>query len=338
MANTFLADPTLPDVGELVTGLELKASPMADLYALHNHNIAYSGAHVLWAQAWPEGMVIEDVAVGTGLTFPVRVPYSPYRKGRYQVSLDMEMTGAGPVTVRCAGLGFNADVTVTIAGRRWYSKTFTIGLPGAVPYEEPRLVRQAGDGVLYGVVFELLPDLSPLAGGRDAGEPIGDAQAGAEYPLTASIGVAMIETLAALRLLPRVLSAWAGTYGTGKYQSYADPGVHGGWGYRHIGAGSATYTIWANVYNANPTAKMLRVGQVEIPLAAGYLGWVSATVVVSDSQSAQAVPLTPGAEGLEELLGCGWSVQDASGVAVQDDTIIESDPDVYVYSLTVWGP
>lgn len=339
MANTFLADPTLPDTGQLVTGLELASAPMADLYALHNHNIAYAAARVLWAQSWPEGMVIDDVAIGAALTFTARVPYTPHRKGRWQLSLDMEMTGAGPTTVRCQGTLFQADVTVTVAaGRKWYSGISIPGLVGVNDYEEVSLNRIAGDGVLYGVVLELLPDASPLSAGAGGGEPIGAAQAGAEYPLTASIGAAMIETLDTLAALPRVLSVWAAGTGAGKYPSYSQPYAHGGWGYRHIGRGSYTYTVTGWLFNGSATqTKTLRVGNAEFVIPAAHFGWYTATTVVYDSQSAQAVPMTPGAEGLEELLGCGWCGSDASGEAVQDDTIVESDPDLYIYSLSIWG-
>lgn len=339
MANTFLTDPTLPDTGQLVTGLELASAPVADLYALHNHNIAYAAARVLWAQSWPEGMVIDDVAIGASLTFTVRVPYTPHRKGRWQLSLDMEMTGAGPTTVRCQGTLFQADVIVTVAaGRKWYSGLSIPGLVGVNDYEEVSLKRIAGDGILYGVVLELLPDASPLSAGAGGGEPIGAAQAGAEYPLTASIGVAMIETLDTLAALPRVLSVWAAGFGGGKYPGYSQPYAHGGWGYRHVGRGSYTYMVTGWLFNGSATqAKTLRVGNAEFVVPAAHFGWYTATTVVYDSQSARTVPMTPGAEGLEELLGCGWCGSDASGEAVQDDTIVESDPELYIYSLSVWG-
>ena len=339
MANSFAADPTLPDPLLVTTRRPIESAAVRPIGELSNWLIAEMGASNWWSQAWPDGM-----PQNTGAVVSVAQAVIPLVGSRHtaltclvdckpaagvNLELGLARTAGGGLTVIPAG-----------SARAWF-RVACEAMSGAV--EDTYALRALGEGKIYGISVEVAPLASPLAAGTEDGvEPLGLVSLGATYPLTAHAGRALVGNLTALTPRPRSLMAWSAVLNTSAPAASQHPPLLlakdiGGWSRRLPGA-DATYQIRVLVGGA---AGRVWVGQVELT-APGGTAWLSATASVPASAAEYEHDLPPNNDALRDYLRPTVTTAMANSLAAVSDVSwgpsgVISDPGVEILAVCVWG-
>lgn len=340
MANSFAADPTLPDPLLVTTRRPIDSAAVLPIGELSNWLLAEMGAGNWWAQNWPDGLP-EDLLVATDVA-QVVIPLVGARHTGLTCLVDCKPNAAVDLLVGMARTPAGGGLTVIAAGsaRAWFRVACEAMSGGA---EDVYGLRVNGKGTIYGVSVEVAPLTSPLAAGTEDGvEPLGLVSLGNTYPLTAHAGRALVGNLTALATRPRSLMAWSAVLNTSAPAATQHPPLLlakdvGGWSRRQPGV-DATYQIRVLVGGA---AGRVWVGQVELA-APGGTAWLSAVASVPASAADYEHDLPPNNDALRDYLRPTVTSATANSLAALSDVSwgpsgVISDPGVEILAVCVWG-